>query len=207
MSSSAILALPYLLWHTEIMANLDLVSIFLIAIGLSIDCFAVAVSGSVSLRNPSPIQIFRTALAFGIFQALMPVIGWLAGQTVVDLVAGFDHWVAFTLLAAIGSKMIWNAFHRNESQHSNLDISSGLPLLVLSVATSIDALAVGLSFAFLETNIALASVIIGVVAFIATITGFHLGRKTGRIAGDRAEIIGGFVLIAIGLRILMSHIL
>ena len=188
------------------MANLDLLSIFLIAIGLSIDCFAVAVSGSILLRNPSAGQVFRTSLAFGISQALMPALGWLAGQTVVDLIAEYDHWVAFSLLVAIGCRMIWNSFHSGESGANNRDITSGIYLLVLSVATSIDALAVGLSFAFLETNIVLASIVIGIVAFISTTTGFVIGRRAGKLAGKRAEAIGGIVLIAIGLRILISHI-
>ena len=189
------------------MNSLDLLSIFLIAIGLSIDCFAVAVSGSVLLKTPSAIQVFRTSLAFGAFQVFMPVLGWLAGQTIVDLVAEYDHWVAFSLLAAVGGRMIWNSFRSDESRTDNLDITKGLSLLVLSIATSIDALAVGLSFAFLETNIVLASIIIGAVAFAFTTIGFLIGRKVGKLAGERAEAFGGIVLIAIGLRILISDII
>lgn len=188
------------------MFNLDLLSIFLIAIGLSIDCFAVAVSGSVSLRNPSAIKVFRTSLAFGIFQALMPVLGWLVGQTFVDLIAEYDHWLAFSLLAAVGIRMIWNAFRSGESHNDNMDISKGLTLLLLSVATSIDALAVGLSFALLEINIAVASLVIGTVAFAFTTFGFIIGHKAGELIGKRAEAIGGAVLIAIGLRVLISHL-
>lgn len=188
------------------MHDLDLLSVFLIAIGLSIDCFAVAVSGSVSLRNPSAIKVFRTSLAFGVFQALMPVLGWLVGQTIVDLIAEYDHWLAFSLLAAVGIRMIWNAFRPGESHNDSLDITRGLPLLVLSIATSIDALAVGLSFALLETNIVMASLVIGVVAFAFTTLGFITGHKAGKLVGKRAEAIGGIVLIAIGLRILISHL-
>lgn len=188
------------------MANLDLVSVFLIAIGLSIDCFAVAISASVYLRNPSAIQVFRTSLVFGVFQALMPALGWLVGQTFIDFVEDYDHWLSFSLLAAIGVRMIWNAFHSGEFQNDSLDITRGLALFLLSVATSIDALAVGLSFAFLKINITVASLIIGMVAFVFTIFGFIIGRKVGEIIGKRAEAIGGMVLIVIGLRILISHI-
>lgn len=188
------------------MSNLDLLSVFLIAIGLSIDCFAVAVSGSVSLKTPSAIKVFRTSLAFGVFQALMPVLGWLVGQTFVDLIADYDHWLAVSLLAVVGARMIWNAFRPGESHNESLDITKGLTLLVLSVATSIDALAVGLSFALLKTNIATASLVIGTVAFAFTAFGFIIGRKAGELIGKRAEAIGGIVLIAIGLRILVSHL-
>lgn len=189
------------------MDSLDLASVFLIAIGLSVDCFAVAVSGSISLKAPSTIQVFRTSLAFGVFQALMPVLGWFVGQTFIDLVADYDHWLAFSLLAAIGLRMIWNAFLSNESQNDSLDITKGLSLFFLSVATSIDALAVGLSFAFLKINIISASLIIGIVAFAFTSFGFAIGRRVGKIVGKRAEAIGGTVLIAIGIRILISHII
>ena len=189
------------------MSSLDFVSILFIAIGLSADCFAVAVGGSAATRVLSTGQILRTSLAFGLSQALMPVLGWLAGRTVVDLIAAYDHWVAFALLAAIGGRMIWESFRSSQSGSKNMDISRGLSLLALSVATSIDALAVGLSFAFVEVNIALASLTIGIVAFAATTIGFFLGRKSGRLFGKRAETVGGIVLIAIGLRIVFRHIL
>ena len=187
------------------MLSLDIASVFLIAIGLSADCFAVAVSGSVSMRTPSAVQVLRTSLAFGVSQAAMPVLGWLLGRTVVDLIAAYDHWVAFALLAVVGSRMIWESFHSSRTE--SVDITKGLPLLALSVATSIDALAVGLTFAFLEVNIALASLTIGVIAFVVTAIGFLLGSKASKLVGKRAEAIGGIVLIAIGLRILLSHIL
>ncbi|MFC2000339.1 manganese efflux pump MntP family protein [Chloroflexota bacterium] len=137
----------------------------------------------------------------------MPVFGWLAGRTVVDLIAAYDHWVAFALLAIIGSRMIWESFRSSNSHSEDIDITRGLPLLALSVATSIDALAVGLSFALVEVSIAVASVTIGVVALVVTAIGFLLGRKTGNLVGKRVETIGGIVLIAIGLRIVLSHIL
>ncbi len=136
----------------------------------------------------------------------MPFLGWLAGRTVVDLVAGYDHWVAFVLLAVIGSRMIWESLRSKDGRAAGTDITKGIVLLTLAVATSIDALAVGLSLAFLEVNIVLAGSTIGVVAFMATAIGFLLGRKAGKLIGRRAEAIGGIILIGIGLRILLAHI-
>ena len=186
---------------------MDFLSVLLIALGLSADCFAVALSGSIAMRTVSRLQILRISLAFGLFQALMPVLGWLAGRTVVELIADYDHWVAFILLALIGSRMIWESFRSRDRRTERTDITKGLLLLTLSVATSIDALAVGLTFAFLEVNIVMAVSTIGLVAFVATAIGFLLGRKAGNLIGRRAEAIGGVVLIGIGLRILLTHIL
>jgi putative Mn2+ efflux pump MntP len=188
------------------MESLDLISILVIAIGLSADCFAVAFSGSIAMKSVSRKQIITASLSFGIFQALMPVIGWMAGQTIVDLIADYDHWLAFGLLALIGGKMIWESF-RKEEKETQLDITRWSTLLTLSLATSIDALAVGLTFAFFEVNIALASGVIGITAFLLSVTGFLLGRKAGKVLGRRAELLGGVILILIGLRILLSHIL
>ena len=137
----------------------------------------------------------------------MPVLGWLAGRTVVEYIADYDHWVAFVLLAIVSFRMFWEAFHPGADREKEVDITRGLLLLTLSIATSIDALAVGLSFAFLKIDIAWASPTIGVVAFIATATGFVLGRKVGKLIGKRAEIIGGVILLAIAFRILLSHLL
>ncbi len=137
----------------------------------------------------------------------MPVLGWLAGRTVVDLIADYDHWVAFTLLVIVGGRMLWGALSSEQSQHKEADITRGLVLLTLSIATSIDALAIGLSFAFLDVNIALASPTIGAVAFLVTIAGFKLGKKASKLMGKRAEIVGAIILLAIAFRILLSHIL
>ena len=173
---------------------MEFLPILLIAIGLAADCFAVALSGSIALRTPSFLQVFRASLAFGLFQSLMPVLGWLAGRTVVEFVADYDHWLAFALLAFVGGKMIWESFHSGDGNRKNADITRGFLLLTLAVATSIDALAVGLSFAFMEVDITVASLTIGAVAFIATAIGFLLGRKVGSLIGKRAETIGGVVL-------------
>jgi putative Mn2+ efflux pump MntP len=187
--------------------NSDFVSVFLIAIGLSADCFAVSLSSGISNKNHSWLQVFRVSFSFGLFQALMPVLGWIAGRTVAEIIADYDHWVAFVLLAVVSGRMFWEAFHSEDSKEKEVDVTRGFLLLTLSIATSIDALAVGLSFAFLEINIALASPIIGAVAFVVTIIGFLLGKKAGKLVGKRAEAIGALILLAIAFRILLSHIL
>ena len=185
----------------------DFLSVILIAIGLSADCFAVSLSAGITNRNHSWLQIFRVAFSFGLFQALMPVLGWLAGRTIVDFIADYDHWVAFVLLTIVSGRMFWEAFSSKDGQEKEVDVSRGFTLLTLSIATSIDALAVGLSFAFSKVNIALASPTIGVVALVATTIGFILGKKASKLIGKRAEAIGAFILLAIAFRILLSHIL
>ena len=186
---------------------MEFLSIFFIAIGLAADCFAVALGGSFAMRAFSFPQVFRTALTFGLFQGLMLVLGWLAGRTVVEFVAGYDHWLAFALLLFVGGRMIWQSFHSGEENRGNADITRGFLLLTLAVATSIDALAVGLTFAFIEVDIIVAGLTIGLVAFFATGFGFLLGRKTGSLLGRRAEVVGGIVLIGIGIKIILEHVL
>lgn len=181
-------------------------SILAIAVGLAADCFAVAVSGSVSRRDHSRVDILRVSSSFGLFQGSMPALGWLAGRTIVGYVGKYDHWVAFVLLACVAGRMAWESFHYASNDTKKTDITRGLPLLILSIATSIDALAVGLSFAFLKVNMAVASLTIGTVAFGATAMGFIVGRKSNKIVGKRAELIGAIILVVIGLRILLSHI-
>jgi putative Mn2+ efflux pump MntP len=185
----------------------DSVSLILIALGLSADCFAVALGGGISSQELTWRARLRVAASFGLFQAVMPALGWLAGRTIVNLIAAYDHWVAFALLAAVAGRMLWESFRPVAERGKMTDISRGLMLLALSVATSIDALAVGLSFAFLDVNIALACVTIGLVACLVTIIGFAVGRRVGHVVGKRAEAIGGIILLAIAVRILISHLL
>ena len=131
----------------------------------------------------------------------------MAGKTLVNLISDYDHWVAFALLLIIGSRMIWESFHSKEGEAADRDFSKGTMLLTLAVATSIDALAVGLSFAFLSVNIVMAVLTIGGVAFLITGVGFLAGRKAGKLLGERAETFGGIILIGIGIRILLTHLL
>jgi putative Mn2+ efflux pump MntP len=185
----------------------DFLSILLIAIGLSADCFAVALSGGISNINHTWPRILRISFSFGLFQALMPILGWLAGKTVVEVIADYDHWVAFSLLVIVSGRMLWESFRPERSEDKDVDITKGFLLITLSLATSIDALAVGLSFAFLDINIALASPTIGAVAFLVTTIGFILGKKVSKLIGKWAETIGALILLAIAFRILLSHIL
>ncbi len=187
--------------------NNDFVSILLIALGLSADCFAVAISGGVSKVNHSWPRLLRLSSSFGLFQALMPVLGWLAGSSIVELIADYDHWVAFGLLVIVSGRMLWESFHPESKRAEAADITRGWLLITLSVATSIDALAVGLSFAFLEVNIVIASLTIGAVAFLVTAIGFVAGKRAGKLLGRRAEAIGGIILLAIAFRILLAHLL
>ena len=189
------------------MAENGFLSILIIAVSLSADCFAVAVSASISNKKLSAWLGLRIALFFGVFQAAMTLIGWWAGSYIFELIEDFDHWVAFGLLVFVGGKMIWETFHEKEGEESKGDITRWWYLVTLAVATSLDALAVGLSFAFLNVNLAIAGVTIGTVAFIITLSGFFLGKKLGALIGRRAELIGGIILIIIGLRILLEHLL
>ena len=147
---------------------MDLLFVPVVALALSIDCYAVAVGASVSMTNVSRRQILRTSLSFGLFQFAMPILGWLAGRGFADSIAAYDHWVAFALLFAIGARMGWKALCEKDGDAKAIDTTKGLALLTLSIATSIDALGVGLSAAFVEIKIITASVIIGAVAFLVT---------------------------------------
>ena len=186
---------------------MPLINITVIAIGLAMDAFAVSIAAGVSLKKVSARQIFRLAWHFGFFQAMMPVIGWFAGLTVRSLIEHYDHWIAFALLAFVGIRMIWEAFQDETSRDQRLDPTKGWTLVILSVATSIDALAVGLSLSMLKISIWTPALIIGLVAGMFTIIGLQLGQKVGSAASLRryAEIIGGIVLLLIGLKILYEH--
>jgi len=183
---------------------MSLITIFLLAVGLGIDAFSVAIGIGATHQQKSWTPVLRLSCAFGLFQFFMPLIGWLAGSTVVNLIAGFDHWIAFGLLALIGVKMIREAFEAEENEE-RADKTKGMPLLMLSIATSIDALAVGFSFSLLKTPILYPSVIIGLVCFAMTAVGMVFGKALARIFGRKVEILGGLVLIGIGIKILMEH--
>ena len=186
---------------------MELVTILLIALALAVDAFAVAMAAGVSLCQVNARQMFRLAWHFGFFQAGMNILGWLGGLTVRSLIESFDHWLAFGLLAFVGLKMIWEAIREAKEESEGTDPTRGRMLITLSVATSIDSLAVGLSFAVLEISVWLPALIIGLVAAGLTALGLCLGCMLGAASrlGSRAEIIGGLVLIAIGLKILHEH--
>ncbi|MGA9397580.1 MAG: manganese efflux pump MntP family protein, partial [Anaerolineaceae bacterium] len=178
---------------------MDPLSLFFIALGLAMDVFAVSLGvGSSRFGNSQRARI-RMAFHFGLFQGGMTFLGWLAGTQIANWIAGFDHWIAFGLLAFVGIRMIKSGINSTEESHP-VDPSRGMTLVILCIATSLDALAVGLSLAFLDSNILIASLVIGVVSVILSLVGTVFGGTLGSHFGKRMEIIGGILLIGIGLR-------
>ena len=183
----------------------DIATILLIAVSLAMDAFAVSIAHGMTIKNRRVATGLAMAGSFGFFQAFMPVLGWLAGLTFIELIASFDHWVAFGLLAFIGGKMIYSARTiAEEEKEAKLTVPV---LLLLSVATSIDALAVGLSFSLLQVSIIAPVIAIGVVAFLLSFAGFNFGNKLGKFFERKVQVVGGIVLIAIGIKILLEHLL
>ena len=171
------------------------------------DAFAVSIVVGMKLRRVSSRQTFRLSWHFGLFQALMPIVGWGIGLTVQDLIASVDHWVAFGLLALIGGRMIVSAIRDDEDNVKDSEPTKGWTLVILSIATSIDALAVGLSLAMLRISVWKPALVIGLVAGLFTAGGIHLGGYAGRRirAARYAAFIGGVILLLIGGRILHEH--
>ena len=186
---------------------MSLLAILGIAVGLAMDAFAVSLGIGLKQCRVDTRTTVRLAWHFGLFQFFMPILGWLAGLTFARWITGVDHWIAFGLLAAIGGKMIYEALWGDEEKRAETDATRGSSLVVLSVATSIDALAVGLSLALLGVQIWYPAVVIGIVAFAFTAVGLHLGRRFGALFGRRMEIVGGLILIGIGVKILVDHLL
>jgi manganese efflux pump family protein len=186
---------------------MTLLNIIAITIALAMDAFAVAIATGVRLKRVSLRQFFRLAFHFGLFQAMMPVIGWAAGLTVRASIERYDHWIAFGLLAFVGVNMIREAFKMEQDAREKHDPTRGLTLVMLSVATSIDALAVGLTISMLQVAIWFPALVIGLVAGGFTVVGLHLGKSVG--SAERlspvAEILGGLVLLGIGINILIEH--
>jgi len=185
---------------------MSLLSMMFIAVALGMDAFTVAVSAGIVIRKLTVRPVFRMSFHFGFFQFIMPIIGWVAGRTVYEYIVAFDHWVAFSLLACIGGKMIWDSIRDESETFRKEDPTRGVTLILLSIATSIDALAVGLSLAFLDIEIIYPSIIIGVVASVMTCAGMLFGERLGRIAGRKAGIFGGVILIGIGVKIIIEHL-
>ena len=183
---------------------MPLAEILFIAVGLGLDAFAVAIATGTILPRVTLRHYFRLSFHFGLFQALMPVIGWLAGETVSAYTRAWDHWLAFGLLAFVGGRMLVS--RPEDDERRNADPTRGATLVVLSVATSLDALAVGFSLALLGVRILFPAVAIGIVACAMTITGMVMGQRFGSRLGRSAEKLGGFVLIGIGIKIVIDHL-
>ncbi len=180
--------------------------LFLIAIGLAMDCFAVSLGVGTAGTAVGLRPTFRLFFHFGIFQAGMTLLGWLAGKTIVGYIASIDHWVAFGLLLFVGGRMIRSGLRKEGEAPAIPDPSRGLTLVMLSVATSIDALAVGLSLALLAVNVFWAALVIGLVSALLSLLGLLLGNQLGMRFGKSMEIVGGIILIGIGVRVLITHL-
>ena len=183
---------------------MGIISILLIAVGLAMDSLAVSISGGIVMRPFCMRQSLRLALTMGIFQGGMTLLGWLMGVSFSSYITTFDHWIAFILLGFLGGKMIYESFGEEETTISSFSTKT---LLTLGVATSIDALAVGVSMAFLKTSIYFPAFIIGFVTFALSLIGVISGYRIGKIKGINVELFGGIILIAIGVKILIEHLM
>lgn len=182
---------------------MSILELFILAVGLSMDAFAVSVCKGLSLGKIKPKHMCIAGAWFGGFQALMPLIGYFLGSFFADMIEKYDHWVAFVLLAIIGGNMIKESFDKDEKVDSSMDVKS---MLLLAIATSIDALAVGVTFAFLQVQIVPAVSFIGVITFIFSAVGVKIGSLFGTKYKSKAELFGGIVLVLIGIKILLEGI-
>ena len=183
---------------------MSLLEILFIGIGLAMDAFAVSVCKGLSMKKMNWKHAIIVALYFGIFQALMPVVGYFLGSTMSGFVGKIDHWIAFILLAIIGGNMIKESTDDEiEKRNDRIDFKT---MIILAIATSIDALAVGITFAFFKVNLPLAVTLIGAITFVLSILGVLIGNKVGDKLQNKAELTGGIILIIIGLKILLEHL-
>lgn len=182
---------------------MSILDLFILAVGLSMDAFAVSVCKGLSLGKIKPKHMCIAGAWFGGFQALMPLIGYFLGSFFAEMIEKYDHWVAFVLLAIIGGNMIKESFGKDEKVDSSMDVKS---MLLFAIATSIDALAVGVTFAFLQVQIVPAVSFIGVITFIFSAVGVKIGSLFGTKYKSKAELFGGIVLVLIGIKILLEGI-
>ncbi len=186
---------------------MDLLSVLLIAVSLALDAFAVSVSCGIAVPGFGPKQAVKVGVWFGVFQFLMPLAGWFLGTGVSAYIQAIDHFVAFGLLALIGGQMIAGAVKKGAGEQAEAPADlSPRRLCVLAIATSIDALAVGVSMAFMSVDILPSAAVIGVVAFCLSVAGGLMGKRLGGLFQKRAELLGGVVLVGIGLKILLEHL-
>ena len=184
---------------------MDSLTIIIIAVGLAMDAFVVSIISGSAYRQLHVRHALRMAMFFGAFQAFMPLVGSLAGLTLREYIAHCDHWIAFGLLAAVGGKMIYESF-KIKSVEENPDPSNIFVLLVLSVATSIDALAVGITLSLLAGSIVVAVIIIGLITFVLSYLGVYIGKRFGHFFESKMEALGGVILIGIGTKVLIEHL-
>ncbi len=185
--------------------HMGFITLFIIAIGLSFDSFAVSVSSGIIRNRIIFHDAVKIAFSLAVFQGSMPLFGWLLGRTISKSVAAFDHWIAFGLLGLLGLRMVISGL-REKDKNNVVDPLKPIVLLSLCIATSIDAFVVGVSFAFLEVRMVIAVLVIGSVTFIASMLGILFGKKIGNRLGGRMEVLGGIILFAIGVKILIGHL-
>lgn len=186
---------------------MNIISTLLIAVGLAMDAFSVCITAGICIPKPDKGHFLRLSLTFGFFQFAMPIIGYFLGITIEPIIRNYDHWLALVLLAYIGGKMIYEGLKPEDKSCNPKDPSRGKTLIILALATSIDALAVGVSYGVLSRPIFLPAVIIGCVCAVFSTLGILIGKRVGSMLGKRAEVIGGLCLIAIGIKILLEHII
>jgi len=184
---------------------MSFLEIVFISLALALDAFAVSIAGGAYFVKPTARQKFRLSFHFGLFQFIMPIIGWLIGSRIVDLLKDYDHWIALIVLFAIGAKMIIDSF-KGAEERIERDISKGMTMVALSIVTSIDALAVGFSFGIIGSEIIFPSIIIGITAATMSLIGIKLGQFLSNKFGNHVILIGGIILILIGLNIVREHL-
>lgn len=185
---------------------MGILELFMVAIGLSMDAFAVALCKGLNMKKLNYRHALIIGAFFGGFQGIMPLFGWILGRQFEQYITSFDHWIAFILLAFIGGKMLMEAFNQDEEVLESNEQLNIKELVVLAIATSIDALAVGITFAFFQVSILPSITLIGITTFILSVIGVVLGNRFGVKFKSKAEIAGGFVLIFIGVKILLEHL-
>ncbi|MCU4165251.1 manganese efflux pump MntP family protein [Carboxylicivirga caseinilyticus] len=185
---------------------MEFFSLLLIAIALAMDSFAVSITVGLSIKKIKFNPVGKVCLTFAFFQGIMPVIGWFLGQSFAESISAYDHWVVFILLLFIGGKMLYEAFQYQESAPF-VNAYNNKTITMLAIATSIDALAIGISFSLLDVDIVFPAIVIGMVTFIFSHLGIAIGWKLGSIFRNKIEIIGGLLLIGIGIKILVEHLL
>jgi len=185
---------------------MDIITITVIAFGLAIDCFSVSIANGMARSLSGVSNALKIATSFGLFQTTMLTAGWASGLGLSSIISGVDHWVAFGLLSLVGGKMIYEST-RNRSAEKEIKPLNLSVLLLLSIATSIDSFGVGVSFAFLKTSIIIPVIVVGAVSFLLSFAGVFIGEASGRIFENKIEIVGGLILIGIGIKILMEHLL
>ena len=187
---------------------MNILSLFLIGIAMSTDAFAAAIGKGIAMRKPTLKQALKIGVLFGVVEAITPMLGWLLGKAAAQIISEYDHWIALILLSLLGIHMIKEGLSSNDDEDDEVDPTQQpfIKLFLTSIATSIDAMAVGVGMAFLDVNIYVVAMIIGCSTFVAVTVGVMIGRYAGHIIGRYAEVVGGFVLIGVGMGIAAEHV-